>query len=426
MIWLVATLACMALQAFFSMQEMAHISVNRLEVLFFSKNQDARAKKIAYLLRHPHVLFTTTLIMVNLALQLGSECSRRFYATLELSSNWAPITQVFAVVIVAELAPLFAARTWPRPISFFGVPLVYLCGQLLSPISALVGLLIKSLQKRLGVDPLDHLSLGREEMGRMLDRGGVLHGQSLSQKVSDQLLRFRSLKASTLARPLKAVIHAHQNVAQARALLRRHQKSALRELLVSDGEARAVTSYITARSLIGEDDSVRLRQIARIPFFVGMDQKISDWMIPFRESGRSLAVVLDHKGRARGSITFDDLSKFLFQEAQQAFARGLDRLPVIDRTFPAQVLLSEIATKYGLHLDAIARSCAQGDLWPDQIDSKTTLGQFVALALQKPLRTGDQFSIGPVRMTMVEMGLFSARLIAITTGDRVDRPDEES
>ena len=75
MIWLFATLACMFVQAFFSMQEMAIISINRLEVLFFSDNGNKNAKKIAYFLQNPHVLFTTTLIMVNIALQIGSELS---------------------------------------------------------------------------------------------------------------------------------------------------------------------------------------------------------------------------------------------------------------------------------------------------------------------------------------------------------------
>ena len=119
-------IASLIVQGFYSMLEMACVSFNRVRLQYFASQKSKRAQWLSYLLNRPTYLFGTTLIGVNTALQFGSECSRRFYETLGLSPDWAPLSQVFIVLIFAELVPMFAARRFAESISMLGIPIIYI------------------------------------------------------------------------------------------------------------------------------------------------------------------------------------------------------------------------------------------------------------------------------------------------------------
>lgn len=82
MIFLVLTLICLIIQGFFSMQEMACVSFNRVRLQYYAYKGNRRARYLSRLLHHPTTLFGTTLIGVNAAMQLGSEFARRFYLSI--------------------------------------------------------------------------------------------------------------------------------------------------------------------------------------------------------------------------------------------------------------------------------------------------------------------------------------------------------
>ena len=93
--FLFLTISCLIIQGFFAMLEMACVSFNKVRLQYYVSKGQKRAIWLSYLLNHPALLFGTTLIMVNAALLIGSECSRKFYDSLGLSPDWAPLTQVF-------------------------------------------------------------------------------------------------------------------------------------------------------------------------------------------------------------------------------------------------------------------------------------------------------------------------------------------
>ncbi|MBM3196307.1 MAG: DUF21 domain-containing protein, partial [Chlamydiae bacterium] len=74
--FLVFTILCLVFQAFFAMMEMAIVSFNRVRLQYFLVRGSKKAKWISRMLLDPTRLFATTLVGVNTALQIGSECSR--------------------------------------------------------------------------------------------------------------------------------------------------------------------------------------------------------------------------------------------------------------------------------------------------------------------------------------------------------------
>ncbi|MBI3211953.1 MAG: DUF21 domain-containing protein, partial [Simkania negevensis] len=96
-------LSSLAVQSFFAMLEMASVSFNRIRLNYFIYKKNRRAIWLSHLLKNPLLLFGTTLIGVNGAMQFGSECARRFYISIGLSPDFAPLSQVFLVLMFSEL-----------------------------------------------------------------------------------------------------------------------------------------------------------------------------------------------------------------------------------------------------------------------------------------------------------------------------------
>src|SRR3990167_4141710 len=119
--WLILTFLCIALQSLFAMLEMASVSFNKMRLQYYVTKGNRCAQMLASLLQNPSRLFGTTLLIVNFAMQVGSECSRRYYGSMGINPNWAPLTQVFLVLVFAELSPLLAARNYAENVIMLGM-----------------------------------------------------------------------------------------------------------------------------------------------------------------------------------------------------------------------------------------------------------------------------------------------------------------
>ena len=122
MMWLLFNILSIVFLAFFSMAEMACISFNKIRMQFYVAQGSKRAKWLYALMQNPSRLFGTTLIGVNIATFVGSECARQFHSAIGLDPDLAPLSQVIIVIIFGELAPQFAARSYPENVAMLGAP----------------------------------------------------------------------------------------------------------------------------------------------------------------------------------------------------------------------------------------------------------------------------------------------------------------
>ena len=131
--WFILALIFVGIQSFYSMMEMACVSFSKIRLQYYVSKGDKRAERLGYLLRNTSRLFGTTLIGVNVAMMFGSEFSRMFYNALGLNPSIAPLTQVMIVIIVGELAPMFAARKYSEHTAMLGANILYFSAIVMKP-----------------------------------------------------------------------------------------------------------------------------------------------------------------------------------------------------------------------------------------------------------------------------------------------------
>lgn len=399
--WLGVTLACIIVQSFFAMQEMAIVSFNRVRLQYYAGQGIRRARWINSLLSRSSRLFGTTLLGVNVAMQVGSECSREFYTAMHLDPDIAPITQLFLVLIFGELAPMFAARRYPERVAMFGIPFLYLLSRLLLPVIWLIGWISRSANRLVGGKRGDRvdLLLSREELQHVVEFADAPPSERAEfNQLVDNLFSFRNKIAKQAMTPLPAIrmLPSDATVGQMRRIISRF---GLPCLPIYYASRRNIVAIALPRNLIDLADEAKIRDNAGPPWFITQDTSLMQILKQFRHNHRTVAVVLDASGQAVGLLTLDDILQEIFGEGKESSPlEGEGRRRVIECTVAGNSLVEELNRTYEI------------DLPTDEVE---TVAQLLTKRLGHPPEEGESVRIGPYELTALDVTLIGAKRVAL-------------
>lgn len=208
--WLLSTVFWTFVMSFYSMQEMACISFNRLRLEFSVRSGSRRAMWIKSMLDNPTSLFGTTLIGVNVALVISSESMRRLFCALDLSPNLSAFVHAPYVLIVGELIPMFAARLFPEHMARLGIPLLWLSSWVFAPIALFFDAIFHFIRVCFFSESLHaaHPHLQRDELRDLIEiqtRGYVEEGSGQLESVVSRMFTLRDKTISQMMLPTTLV-----------------------------------------------------------------------------------------------------------------------------------------------------------------------------------------------------------------------------
>ncbi|MCC6127887.1 MAG: DUF21 domain-containing protein, partial [Chlamydiae bacterium] len=309
--FLFLTLFAVFIQGLFSLFEMACVSFNKVRLQYYVSLGLKRAVWLTFLLKKPSRLFGTTMIGINLALQVGSEASRRFYESIHLPAEWAPVTQVLIVVMLGELVPMFAARRHPEQLAMTLAPLMVLITRLLTPIIWAFDALSHFIHRLIGKSPETSLYLSREEIKVAFEERD--EGENELNAMVSHVFRLKSLTAAQVLKPLSDVLMASTTATVAEV------KQQLAEryvpLLPIYHRLRSnVVALVHLRHLLNKPDSTRVMDCSRSPWFITKDTSVLQILDQFRRNNQVVAIVLDPSGQAIGILTLDQILEQILGE----------------------------------------------------------------------------------------------------------------
>lgn len=393
------------IEAFFSMMEMACVSFNKVRLQYYVSQGNRRAKWIHFLLNHPARLFGTTLIGVNLGLQLGSECARRFYLALDLSPDWAPLSQIFLVIILAELAPMFAARRYAEHVAMLGIPIIYLFCKLMSPFVWLLNgicLFIKWLFK---LPSAEGMYLTREELQKAIEAREELPmaDQKDFDTVVANIFSLKSKSAKDLMQPIEKgkLVPSNCEASQVREALNFEYFPYLPVFHVSK---QNIVAIVYPRDLLRASDQDSVRQFAKQPWFILEKNSILQILKQFRKNNQSVAIVLNQSGLATGILTLDMIVEEIFGPRNYG-AMPLEKdfskeQVIIERTFSGDAKIEMINRQLNIYLRA---------------NGVITLEELMTQELGHRPNKGDYVRVDQFELTVEEAGLLKGKKISIRT-----------
>jgi len=407
LLWLLLNFISIIALSFYSMQEMAIVSFNKVRLKFYASQGIKRAVWLEYLLQNPSRLFGTTLIGVNVATVISSECAREFHRAIGVDPDFAPLTQVLIVLIFGELAPMFAARMHSEHMAMLGAPLVYLSSKILSPLIWILGG-ISRLTNRIfgGKETQPHVLLSQDELVKILDElDEELPHQRESMEfnaIASNIFRVRGKEARKVMSPLQSarLVPSDTTVAQMRTLL----KKGITEVAIYFRDKTNIVGITSVRDLIRAPDSKKIRDYSYPPWFVTEKTPLMQILKQFRQNNESIAIVLDDKGHARGILSVDDILQEIFGKPNNPKTRVKPAEPkktvVIDRTVEGSMTLEDFNREFG------------SDFEDEQAH---TLSDFIIKEIGHHPEAGEMIYLPPFEFTVMESSLLEVSKIKART-----------
>jgi len=387
--WALSTLFWTAVLSFYSMQEMACISCNKLRLDFAASQKNRPAIWLQKLLEKPQLLFTTTLFGVNVAMMMSSECSRRLFETWGFDPNFAPLAAIPFLIIFGELIPMFAARLYPDHASRLGIPIVYATTKLLSPLFSALSYFFKKTYHA------PHLS--RDELQRLLEehQAGYLGEESTPENpFISNIFSLRSMRAFQLMKRLDQLLclSTHTTVGEVRNLVKKTKQPIFP---VYHRAKHKIVGILYLHKLLSLTSNKRIDEYLENSLFVPHDMIALELIHKLKSEGQTAAIVLSPKAEPKGLVFLDDLVDELFGDDLPKEASDVRYL---EKTISADTSIEEFNTAYDTEIDALG--CK-------------TFAELIDKTLLRHPQVNDTLLFEPFEITIKETSLFKTKTIQI-------------
>lgn len=405
--WLVFNILSILVLGFYSMLEMACVSFNKVRLQYYVAKGNQRAIWLNSLLQNPSRLFGTTLIGVNLALVIGSECSREFYTAMGLNPNLAPFTQVLLVVIFGELAPMFAARHYSEHVAMLGIPLVYASSKVMEPLLWLISMTSKICNYFIGANSNEaNLYLNQEELQKILEEQGE------DNPLERDSAEFSAIAANIFSVRKKTVKQIMEPIATVSSLPSNATIKDMEKLLTKTGAAyipivshdpSSIVAIAYPRDAIRASKTHRVREYARPPWFVSETTTMMHLLKQFRTNNESVAFILDKAGKTIGLVQLSGVLEEIFGKISYSAplkSKSSQKLMIIDKTFPGKMTIGEFNAQFGVLIGQ---------------DPTMTLSDLMTSELAHHPQKGESVFIAPFSFTVKEASLMEVKTVSIST-----------
>jgi putative hemolysin len=285
------------------MMEMAIVSIDRVRLEYRTQKGDASAIIIKSLLEKPALLFTTTLISVNLFLQVGSQAARLMFSALDLNPNYSAPLQILLTLIFAELTPLMIARQFSDTIALKGARALYMVKLLLTPILILMQKLTSLIETLLPKRSNALFGFTRGELEALMSEGSSSTSESLNlSTLMKNLTNLKNRSIEELMIPLKKIpLYPYTTDLESlrKALIKEYHPYCL----IYMKQKHAIVGIVFSRDLLTFKNGT-IEAVLQPAWFLTSSTPIKMLKL-FRQNRQKMAVVLNKRGQARGLLTLD-------------------------------------------------------------------------------------------------------------------------
>lgn len=376
------------------MMEMACVSFNRVRLQYYLTKDHKKARYINFLIRRPYRLFGTVMLGVNIALQVGSESSRNCYKALGFSPDYAPFTQIFLVVIFAELLPLTISRKVPERLALWGAPILYYSHYVFYPLIQFIGSLTEGVYYLLKIKKEKlNSTLSRDEFQKALE---THHEEQDFNVIATNIFSLSATSAEQVCLPLDQVTML-PSTANVKDLRRKIKNTDMEFIPVYHKVRKNVIGIALPKDFVNKRPDDALIHNLHSPWFITAKSKLIRILKEFRDNRSSVAVVLNSSGEPMGILSLSAIFNILFNTTNIAQLKP-KTVSVIERTFPGNTPLEDLQKELGIELTRYGVE---------------TLAQLVLQLLDTPAEIGTSVITDNLLLEVKEVSLYGIKSVSI-------------
>ncbi|HEY3376453.1 MAG TPA: hemolysin family protein [Armatimonadota bacterium] len=310
--YLGVTVVLLLLSGLFSAAEIGLLSVNRFRVHQLAEGGSSRARQLRHLLSHPSRALTVILILITTLNYTNESLMTYWLHGVRHLPEWIPfLILLLSVLILAEITPINYAAANPELVATWTAPLLTAATWLLNPVSqAIMG--VANLFVRLaGGVPRPRPLVTEDEVRTIVDleaERGVLEEEE--KELIHSIFEFSDTIVREIMVPridITAVsVDAHIATVIDTTISHRFSR-----LPVYQGNIDHIVGLVHVKDMLPYElrhlTDIPVSQVIRPVTFVPETKHVSELLREFRESKKTLVIVLDEYGGTAGLVTVEDL-----------------------------------------------------------------------------------------------------------------------
>lgn len=402
--WLTLNILSIVILAFYSMLEMACVSFNKVRLEYYVSKGVKRADLLRHLLHEPSRLFGTTLLGVNVAMFIGSECAREFHSAIGIDPNWAPLSQVLIVIVFGELAPMFAARQYPEHVALLGVPIIYASSKILAPLIWILEKVCSLAMRVIGKkESGTSIFLSQEELLNIIEEQDEEGEPEEINVIASNIFQLRGKTIEQVMIPLASTptLPSNATVLQMSNLLRRTKAEFIP---IYHKQPHNIIGIASSRDLLRASETKRVRDFARHPWFIIQKSTLFSILKQFRQNKENCAIVLNREGNAIGLVTLDIVLEKIFGKRTNGIepVSKSASIPVVlkNRIFAGDMPVKEFNEQFQATINC---------------ESARTLSDLLLETIGHPPEVDDEVVIQNYSFRVVETTLLGIKRVSIST-----------
>ncbi len=420
-IWLViALIACLVVQAFFSASEIALVSADDLKVRAESEGGHERSRVLSQLLVNRDRLLALTLTGTNLATVIAAVVLTSFLHQLGPHLVYlAPFILTPLTLVLGESIPKLLTLTNPHAYALFAARPLRLLATVLVPLLYVETLMSRFLRRLAGVPPdAESVFLSRDDLARLMRRrpsdaseqphDGIL---PVERQMISRIFRFSRADARKAMVPLVGVdaIPEETSLAGAIETVRREGFS---RIPVFRRRITDIVGVVHVFDLLQAPDLSRpVSDVMRPVSYFPESMPLDDALVAMQRTGENLAVIVDEYGGAAGILTLEDLIEEIVGDIEDEHDLSEELAKIVSPrvlSVVGRAPIAELNERYGLKLP-------EGDEY-------ATIGGLVVEHLGHIPKPGEKLIEGELTITVTRSDARAVRELMLTLAHPI-RPE---
>ncbi len=414
------------LNSFFSLSEIALVSVKRSRIQTLADKGNSSAKVILQLLDDPETFLSSvqvgiTLIGIIAGAYGGAALTDDMVAFL---SRWPVLGEhvhtialalvisgiTYFTIVIGELVPKSIALNSPERVALIAAPIIRAFSIVTMPVVKLLSVSTTLILKLLRIKDGPGDQMSEEELRSMIRTAnlqGVLEEQE--SQAHHNLFRFTDHVAKTLMTQ-RSELEWVDSEASMEEIIAQVKESVHSKFPVGRGSIDEVWGIITLRDLLAayDDPEFHLSAVVRKPIMIPLNTPAFTILNRFRKTKQYAALVIDEHGQLRGMVTLHDLTEAIVGDLPDDDED--DSPDLVEREDGSWLLNGQL-------LIGDLNQTLERQLIEEQNSSYTTVAGFVLNKLSRMPVTGDIVREVEFHLDVVNMDGRRIDKLILTLGD---------
>lgn len=300
---------CILMQGFFSGSEMAVVNADKHRLAATTNKRSKISGSALYLIHHPAVFFSTTIVGVNICTITGSVVTT-FYIISCYGKEYAPFAILIwpFTLVLGEMVPKSIYQYYAKYLVFVVSPILvffsWVFFPVVWPLAKLTDFLLGGMKKKPGM----RQSLTREDFEIMVAEDELALGdvKPMEKLMISSLFDLEDKKVENIMTPLIDIvsISVDSTRGDAESTL---EESGYSRVPVYKGKAFNIVGVLNGVDLLFSDEPTPVNDLVKPVYYVPENMPLDSLLISMKRKGQPLAVVVDEFGGATGVVTTEDL-----------------------------------------------------------------------------------------------------------------------